>query len=647
MDMPKRPNQHQLEDLSIIKFESLLPKEWLFRRKDKDYGIDGEVEIFDNNGYATGSLFFVQLKATESKDSTVQNRIYLKKETINYYRSLPLPILIVRYVKELDCIYIKWAHSIDISKIKEDNKTLSLNFYKSDLWNDEVSKKLINDVVKFMCLKQTANILPLKTYLNLNFVEIKNLYPHILKSNIRAFLKNKSNIINLTTEKDESMLIINIESDKLYIEISNIKAGCEFHLNEDFQTSYTKIINDMFLSLTIALLNFKKTIDAIKVFEILVKDDLQFINNHNVLFLIMQAYAEVGEEKKVIELYESMPTNMKDESFNIKYQTMISILSKKENNSAMYSHFALSKINEFKKLGNYELLGVAHYNYANFLRKDDKNRNYKESFSHYKKALKYNSIYQNEDYIFKEMGRVLFCLGKYKMASKCYSKGLDIKKDLDTLVLYADSLMYCGKYLESKKIFIEYFENEENIDAEWYLKEAILKVIVDYYLLKEQKRSYKKAMNCEILSNLREKNLENINYKYVIEKYDALNPFCHFNLAVKANNEKKYSEASLGFLISAIMNRNDVNSWMNCLLTTINSGDFKLTPIIITCAYNMCEETFLDALYPIFQNKNKNIESKVIKLIEEIVDRENKKRLKNEVPKFRIFDGNKFHSVKL
>jgi len=41
--MPSRVKQHQLEDISRSKFSLSLPREWVMRDKDKDYGIDAEV----------------------------------------------------------------------------------------------------------------------------------------------------------------------------------------------------------------------------------------------------------------------------------------------------------------------------------------------------------------------------------------------------------------------------------------------------------------------------------------------------------------------------------------------------------------------------------------------------------------------------
>ncbi|MDQ3520762.1 MAG: DUF4365 domain-containing protein [Gemmatimonadota bacterium] len=64
--MPTRPDQHSLEDKSRDAFGLILPDAWVFRKLDKDYGLDGEVEIFDAARQATGRKFNVQLKATRS-----------------------------------------------------------------------------------------------------------------------------------------------------------------------------------------------------------------------------------------------------------------------------------------------------------------------------------------------------------------------------------------------------------------------------------------------------------------------------------------------------------------------------------------------------------------------------------------------------
>ena len=86
--MPIRQKEHALEDLSRTKFQLVLPEVWVYRDKDKDYGIDGEVEIFNEDGRSTGLMFYVQLKGTASKKDSQIHNVDLKIETLNYFRQL-------------------------------------------------------------------------------------------------------------------------------------------------------------------------------------------------------------------------------------------------------------------------------------------------------------------------------------------------------------------------------------------------------------------------------------------------------------------------------------------------------------------------------------------------------------------------------
>ena len=70
----------------------------MFRDETPDYGIDGEVEIFDNAGNSTGVRFHVQLKATDRLDSSFASQVRLRRETVDYYLSLSRPILLVSYL---------------------------------------------------------------------------------------------------------------------------------------------------------------------------------------------------------------------------------------------------------------------------------------------------------------------------------------------------------------------------------------------------------------------------------------------------------------------------------------------------------------------------------------------------------------------
>ena len=78
--MPKRPRQHQLEVESRAAIRTAIPPVWVYRDLDQDYGIDGEVEIFDSAGLATGTKFLVQLKATDATNLGKALRLWFTLE---------------------------------------------------------------------------------------------------------------------------------------------------------------------------------------------------------------------------------------------------------------------------------------------------------------------------------------------------------------------------------------------------------------------------------------------------------------------------------------------------------------------------------------------------------------------------------------
>lgn len=99
MTLPKRPASHIIGNLAEALVErAITARGWVYRRleKDKDYGIDGEVEVFSQSGHATGIIFKVQVKGSRK----ILRKITLKQSTENYLSVSPLPVFF--FVVEVD-----------------------------------------------------------------------------------------------------------------------------------------------------------------------------------------------------------------------------------------------------------------------------------------------------------------------------------------------------------------------------------------------------------------------------------------------------------------------------------------------------------------------------------------------------------------
>ncbi len=140
--MPKRTRQHILETNSRIEFSRILPKDWVFRDVNPDYGIDGIVEVFDETGNASGGCFLVQLKATDEKLITKALRIVLKTDTGEYYKNIVLPVLVVLFHSDSKRIYARFFDKH--IKIPENQKTFTFELSGNDYWGDKLVETVHN-----------------------------------------------------------------------------------------------------------------------------------------------------------------------------------------------------------------------------------------------------------------------------------------------------------------------------------------------------------------------------------------------------------------------------------------------------------------------------------------------------------------------
>jgi hypothetical protein len=129
---PTRAKEHQLEDESRRAFANAVPGSWVVRNVEKDYGIDTEVEIFADDGTATGLTFKVQMKGTQSLQARRPHRS-IKTDHIVYWQSLDSPVLVVLYVADSQTLYAKWSFAHDPGMSGYSKKTTTFSFENEEL----------------------------------------------------------------------------------------------------------------------------------------------------------------------------------------------------------------------------------------------------------------------------------------------------------------------------------------------------------------------------------------------------------------------------------------------------------------------------------------------------------------------------------
>jgi len=107
----KRPLQHIIEEESRKQFALIVPNEWAANDFTKDYGKDIHLEIFKNYE-STGKIFICQLKGSSQKivDDTI--KISMEIDHLQYFETLPLPILLVFYSTQTKGFWAIWANCL-------------------------------------------------------------------------------------------------------------------------------------------------------------------------------------------------------------------------------------------------------------------------------------------------------------------------------------------------------------------------------------------------------------------------------------------------------------------------------------------------------------------------------------------------------
>ncbi len=637
--MPKRPNQHKLEDLSRAKFQLVLPKRWVYRDKDKDYGIDGEVELFDQDDKAQGLLFYVQLKATESKEDETILNVDFNIETLMYYKKLDVPVLLVRYSEFKDCFYIKWLYNVDLFYSKKEAKTFRIKLEKENLWTSNTSLEIEKRLVRLKKIKSGHFNFPIPFSLTIRENYIHSISKTVLHTQIKKELKSYLDIIEFSP-KDNSVLESILDNKELKINLSDI-AGCTFHSIDlrDKESFSEGIAKDILLGLSAAMVQIGQ-IDYCG--KIIFEHELQsrLIDKHELLVYMLPPLFKSSYFENVLDLIGDIFESEKSFEISIISTANILISAKTESKSKVKAieRFFTNRLLAAIKINDSTQIGIAHYNLGNHYRGQSK---YYESTSNYIAAKRYEPKYLNQDYYFSELAGVLFLLDKYKTSACLYGKAIELGAKGLTNALYADALMFSGEYQKAVDAFQDYLKDTEKPQDEFLLKSLCLEGILENSDIKCQKRDNMNATRKADLSNVE----KGITPKQQLDKSlesDLLCGLAWFNYGIIQSEELDYNAAMFSFTMAGLVQTNDIEAWKNSTLCSINSkSELIMLPLIIRTAYYFNGDEYLEQLFIQLEQSSENKDiSEIVEAIDLILPKRDEKvvppivRMLNEDGKF-------------
>lgn len=596
--MTTRIKQHQLEDLSRNKFALSIPQRWVFRDKDKDYGIDGEVEIFNSNGKATGLVFWVQLKATSSEQSRTIRGFDLSLETIKYYKRLEIPVLVARYSEHEDKFYVKWAGEIDTFYAKDDAKTMRVSFSEADILNEEKADELNKYLTKLRAVKSGSIMLPIDVKISFQSKSICGVASSILISRIRSEINKFSSVLRLVSDDNSLSADVFIDENTLKVGFLDI-AGCTFHGVDLMNPSM--LAEDMLKDISLALsLSLSQLGYSDLAARIVFSHDLQhrLKVKHEVFEHLLPSLLKSNFFNESLEIVSDVCDGAENNFLEmITNATLLFIRSTLDKEKQDATEIFLKKTIERYREKSPTLYGISQYNLGNFYRSTDR---CDQAARCLLIARRHEPKYYNQGYFYRELAGSLFEIGKFNFASKLYNKAFEIDSSEDVLPLYADSLMFSGKYQDAHKTFKKYLNKTKSQHAEWHLKSICLASIIEEHDTKSQYRNIKKAIEladvCSLSPDKAEKQLEE-----ALEK-DFLCGLAWFNLAHLKNSSGKIQDAAFCYTMCALVQTGDIEAWVKATACSFNNiVPIEIFALLVRTGYFFNGERYIEALYEVIE----------------------------------------------
>src|SRR4030042_1118886 len=371
--MIKRPRSHQLEEESWKALSNCVPNQWVLRKPQPDYGIDGEVEIFDESGSPTGLLFFVQLKGTDAKDKAKELSCRIPLKTLRYYKSLLLPVLLIRYHSPSKSMYFRWSKAVDPYDTRKGSKTVKVDFSGEATWSEKTPELLVEYIKFFQRFTAPVISLPIDFMFEFLDKEVFSSPVSVVESIIREAGRSVSEIISFSSGKRSPALSprIKITNDLILIEIEGLKAF-NLHLKSEYSKEElkTKLPHDVFVGISFVLHILGQSNIAA---EIASKHILSsgLLSNKELMFEIASCFFLARRVDMALKLAEQL-LDM-GEQYSFAYDIFSLPAGRKVHMNATeledLRRVLLKAIDKAKEAGNLLKAGVSHYNLGNRIRR--------------------------------------------------------------------------------------------------------------------------------------------------------------------------------------------------------------------------------------------------------------------------------------
>lgn len=573
--MPTRARSHILEEESVRRFGDALPSGWVYRGKSPDYGIDGEVEIFNTDGSSTGLSFNVQLRATD--DAALADRVRLEVDELNYYRSLEVPTLVVRYGSPDGSLCWQWASNIASRvDISEGQQTVTYQFGDDERWSEATPAVIFRtlEVRRRLASYPPSMAVPLRV--DLSAIQASERY--LLDRTIaRAIADSRGALTRAASTPVDVEAFACLEPAFLAVGIDTL-TSVTYDLQNPTPDDYLAAI----LYAIVRLFRRQRLLRQAESIALLLAERG------------IASYAQELAYDACIALARDLPTLVRLAIINGLHDqgpmhplialTIAKAPQDEEPRRKAMTAFFDASLDSARVVGPTSEAAV-HYSIGNFYRH---RHDLARAAHHYNRARHLRPAYLSAGYFLGEFAGVLFLAGHYTLAQRFYREAVRLDpEDPFIAFLLGDALLLSGNVSEARACFET---AKRHCAVPRMLREAELKVMVCDHLSADTVPRRRVKANSTLRADGRD---EAEHLEQLLQSVDALHPLARFNLGVTRAREGDRFAAFHHFLICAIIQPHDTAAWANAAICALGLGDeVMLLNIVGTAIHHMGADAY-------------------------------------------------------
>lgn len=574
--MSRRPRSHQIEDISVRRFEGALPDAWVSRPIAPDYGVDREVEIFTSGGQSTGIKFAVQLKATDNAQRG--DRVRLKVSQLDYLIDYDLPCIVVRYDAGADRLRWQWATLISSrSPLKGDQQSFTYRFEATDAWTENTPSTIERTLRTRRALMNFPGSAAMPVRLKIDEPMFSARYP--IERAVSGIIAGSGGTLVAADENQADVeLYIRVKSGFLSVDFEMLGS-----MTFDLNTKESGQLSSAILYAMAILFAQKRLAIHARAAGSAILAAGHTAGNSDLAARASYAFADDARAQAELAILNNLHI-----AESLYYPVVLAKLievGKRSGGPEAVALFLAAALNATQS--DTTRAASIHYSTANALRAVEPSR----SLFHYNRARHLRPAYLKADYFLSELAGTLFDAKRYTCSSDAYYRAIAIKPT-DRLHLYlGDALLFSGELKAATAQF--------DIASEGDLAQIVEEAIVKLELCNMLSITHGTRMPTNWSRPMSDLD-PGVDGRAVwiehLATVNALDPLAHFNLGVAEAKIGDPASALGHFVACAIVQSNDVEAWSNAIICAFQSEQSLLAMTLVHLSINKAGLDAYDSL---------------------------------------------------